>query len=66
MICESRKRGAVPVTKLHCALRDIKTFAQIEKILNSKSKYIPMDTRTIDNIDEQIPVDMKTFFNVCI
>ena len=62
MICGSRKRSSVLVTKLHCALRDIKTFAQIENILNSESKYVPMDTRTIDNIDEQIPVDMKTFF----
>ena len=64
MICESGKRGSVLVTKLHCALRDIKTFAQIENILNSESKYVPMDTRTIDNIDEQIPVDIKTFFKV--
>ena len=64
MICESRKKGSVPVTKLHCALRDIKTFAQIENILNSESKYVPMDTRTTDNIDEQIHVDMKTFFKV--
>lgn len=64
MTCESRKKGSAPVTKLHCALRDIKTFAEIENILNSESKYIPMDARTTDNIDEQIPVDLKTFFKV--
>ena len=60
MICESRKKGSVMVTKLHCALRDIKTFAEIENIVNSESKYIPMDARTTDNINEQILVDMKT------
>lgn len=64
MICESRKKGSVMVTKLHCALRDIKTFAEIENIVNSESKYIPMDARTTDNINEQILVDMKTFFKV--
>lgn len=62
MICESRKKGSAPVTKLHCALRDLKTFAQIENILNSEGKYVPMDTRTTKNIDEQICVDIKTFF----
>lgn len=61
---QSKKRGSTLVTNLHCALREVKTFEQIEDILKANVRHIPMDIRTNENIEEQIKVDLKTYFNV--
>lgn len=59
----SKKSGSTFVTKLHCALRDIHSFAQIESIINEKNFCIKMSERSTENMNQQLIYDLKCFYN---
>ena len=63
-IVQSKKRGHTTAVYLHCALREITTLEQIEDILNTNVRYIRIDERKEENLEEQIKADLKSYFNV--
>lgn len=52
MICESRKKGSVPVTKLHCGLRDIKTFFMDIDIAINGEFHRQIDVKATESMEK--------------
>ncbi len=57
------RNGSTYVTNLHCALRDINSYEQIEDILRGEYAYIKMNKRTVKDKDMQLNADLKDFYN---
>lgn len=57
------RNGSTYVTNLHCALRNINSYEQIEDILRGKYTYIKMDRRTVWDMERQLKADLKDFYN---
>lgn len=50
------------VTRLHCGLRALKSFAEIDAIMDDKPRNVKKDKRRVENIDEQVRSDIYDFF----
>lgn len=56
------RNGSTYITSLHCALRNINSYEQIEDILGGEYIHIKMDKRMKEDMDDQICADLKTFY----
>ena len=50
------------VTRLHCGLRSLESFDEIDAIIENKPENVKKEKRRIENIDEQARSDMFDFF----
>ena len=60
----SAREGSSAGILLNVALRHIDNTEEIDAILNKPSKYIRMEERKEERIDEAVINDLQTFFNV--